>query len=127
MFFSQVRRLNAGHHVDAGAIQGRCIGQRQLKALAKFGLSAWQTGKAAFTRLPVARWGIEQHLLQAVVLQALLEFMGWMCIRKEGFDRLEAIFCGRLKAVQKRQLVVEHRQIGRELGHKKARRNEGLS
>ena len=57
----------ASHDVNAGAFQSDSVVQRLRKAVFKLGLAPTQASQAALTGVPVARWGIKQHLLQAVV------------------------------------------------------------
>ena len=63
-------RRNAGHHVDARAVQRLRIVQGLYKAVAKLRLTPRQTGDATLACVPVARRSVEKHLLQTMVLQA---------------------------------------------------------
>ena len=116
----QVGRGDAGHHMDARAVQRPGIGQRGGQAGAELGLAAGQTGQAALAGLPVARGRVEQHLLQAVGLQPRGDLLGREGVGEQKFDTLEAVRRGGGEAVEKVVLVVEHGEIGGEAGHGEA-------
>ncbi len=70
------RLYHAGRDMHLRAIQLAGILQRQLDLLAGLGASAWHRGEPPFSGVDVAGWGIEQHQLQLVLLQALFNFSG---------------------------------------------------
>ena len=106
-----------GHHVDAGALQGLGIVDGFGDAFAELRLTPWQAGQPALARVPVAGGGVEQHLLQAVGLQACGQFLRRVGVREEVLHRLEAIARSGGKAVEKVHVVVEHGQVGGKTGH----------
>ena len=106
-----------GHHVDAGALQGLGIVDGFGNAFAELGLTPRQAGQPALAAVPVAGWRIEQHLLQAVGLQAGCQLLRGVRVREEVLHRLETVACGGGKAVEKVHVVVEHGQVGGEAGH----------
>jgi hypothetical protein len=112
--------LEAGHHVDARAAQRPGIGDGTVHALGKFRLAAGNAGQAALAGIPVAGRGVEQHLLQAVVLQAPGQWLGGEVVGEQVFDGLEAVARGGREAVEEVQVVVEHGQVGGETGHEAA-------
>ena len=85
--------------MDAWAIQHIGVGQRFEKARLKFVFAPGQAGQAAFACIPIAGRCIEEHLLQTVVAQALLQVMGIEGVREQIFNSLKAVFGGCSKAV----------------------------
>ena len=106
-----------GHDMDAGALQGLGIVDGFGDAFAELGLTPRQAGQPALARIPVAGWGVEQHLLQAVGLQTRSQFLRRVGIGEEVLHRLEAIARSGGKAVEKVYIVVEHGQVGGKTGH----------
>lgn len=107
----------AGHDVDARAVQCLGVFQRLNEAVPEFGFAPGQAGQPAFAGIPVAGRRVEQHLLQAVVCEPLRQLAGVEGVGKEEFDGLKAIGSGGGKPVQKRMLVVEHAEVGGKVGH----------
>ena len=84
-----------------------CVRQRLGKTFAKLGFASGQAGQAALTGVPIARGCVEKHLLQAMVLQMLMQLVGGKRLRKQIFHRAKAILGGGGEAVQKSMLWVE--------------------
>ena len=72
-------------------------------------MAAGQGGHAALTLRPVAGWGVEQYLREAVILQARGDFGGRVLVGKQEFDGLEARLPGGREAVQERDFAEHHR------------------
>ena len=117
----------AGHEVNARAVE--CVGivQRHLHAGAELGFTPGHRRRAAHTGfVPGVRNAvgigaacrcIEQHLLEAIALEAGRQLLWGPGVGKQILDGLETIFGRRFKALQKRQLGVHQRKIGGKLGH----------
>ena len=109
--------LDTRHHVDARALQTICVGECLFKRTLEFILSTRQTSQATFTRIPIAGWGIEEHLLKSVCEELIFQSVSFKGIRKQIFDRFEAVCGGCFKTVNECVLVVEHAEVGSKLGH----------
>jgi hypothetical protein len=112
--------------VDARAAQRLRIVQRQRHTGTKFILAPRDAGDAFVAAVPgpvdggrvgAAGRRVEQHLLQVVGLQAFDEFLLGKRIGKQVLHSFEAVFRGRLEAVEEGQLGVHHRQVGGKTGH----------
>ena len=68
-------RYKPGHHMDARAAQLQGIVDRARNAGAELIRAGRVAGDAALARLPVAGRQVVQHQLQAVVIQALADFL----------------------------------------------------
>lgn len=90
------------------AIQLAGILQRQLDLLAGLGASAWHRGEPPFSGVDVAGWGIEQHLLQLVLLQALFNFPGLILIGKQKLHGFKTRAGSGGEPVQERQFGKQH-------------------
>ena len=74
-------------------------------------------GDAAFTCLPVT-WGqVVQHEPQLMGIQPLANILRRIGVRKKKLHRLEACLCGKLKAIQKCNLIEQHREVGGKTWH----------
>ena len=80
--------------------------------------SASRPGRQASPRSPASQLpgGVEQHLLQAVGLQALGQLLRRVGVRKRYSTALKPSRSGG-KAVEKVHVVVEHGQVGGKTGH----------
>ena len=61
--------LEAGHNVQPWAGKDSCVFQGELDAFPKGGLLARDGGHAAFPLAEIPRRRVEQHLLQAIILE----------------------------------------------------------
>ena len=116
-----------GHHVDARALQRLGVVDGLGNAFAELGLTPRQAGQPTFARVPVAGRGVEQHLLQAVGLQARGQFLRRVGVGKQVLHRLETIAGGGSKTVEKVHVVVEHGQVGGKAGHKQVPEEKEVS
>lgn len=79
----QPRRYHAGHDMYLRATELAGILQRQLNIASGLRASPGNGGEPPFSGVDVAGWGIEQHQLQLVLLQALSDFPGGILIGKK--------------------------------------------
>jgi hypothetical protein len=107
----------AGHDVDARAVERHGVVDGLGDAFAKLGVAPGQAGQPALAGVPVAGRSVEQHLLQAVVRQPRQDLVLREVVGKQVLHGLEAVFRGGIEAVEKGELRVEHREVGGELGH----------
>ena len=110
-------RQHAGEHVNAGAIEGMGIFQRAGETGSELGFPPGQCGNAAFTGIPITGRCIEQHLLQAMGLQACRQLFHGKGVWKQKLHPREAVGRSSGKSVQKGVLVVEQRKVGGKAGH----------
>ncbi len=111
-FVGRAQGRQAGHDVDARTAQGHGAHQRLAHHVLKLGLAPGQAGQPAIAVGPVAGFGVEQHQLQVQVAQARLDLGSGVFVRNRALDPCEAIARGGGKAVEKRQLGVQPRQVG---------------
>ena len=119
-------RQQTGHDMDAGAIEGLGVFQRERKTRTKFGFAPRNAGAAPTPRGPsgldargigAARRGIEEHLLQAPVLQSGLNLGSVESVRKQVLDRFKAVLGRGLKTIEERHFAVHHGEVGGKSGH----------
>jgi hypothetical protein len=103
--------------MQARAGQRGAVVERLHDGVAEFLLAARQGGHAAFARRPVARGRIEQHLLEAVVLEAGGDLAGREVVGEQELDGLEAGLGGGFEAVEEGHFDEHHRQVGGEARH----------
>ena len=106
-----------GHGVHAGAVQGLGIAQALDHRIAELRLAAWQAGEPALPRLPVTGRQVEQHLLDAALIQRRAQRLGGMGIGKQVFDPREAGIGGRREAVEEGMLLKQHAEVGGQSDH----------
>ena len=93
--------------MQARASQGLCAVQRTMHAGLEFGLTPWQAGQPALTRVPVARWRVEQHLLQSESVKARGNFARRPRVGKQKLHGLEAVPGSGCKTVQKSEFRIK--------------------
>jgi hypothetical protein len=103
--------------IDLRASQRLRVVDCPCDAVLKFADALGMTGDAALAGRPIARRQVVQHLDQPVAQQPLGDLLLRIRVRKEILDAGEARFRGRLEAVEKIDFVVQHREVGGELGH----------
>ncbi len=74
-------------------------------------------GDAALAAGPVAGRKVDQHLLEPVVVERLLERGPVVVVRKQIFDRGESRGRGRGEAIHESDFVEKHREVGGESWH----------
>src|SRR5205807_8755884 len=93
------------------------IVDRLANAILKFADTVGLAGVAAIALRPIAGGQVMQHLCQTIRLEAVGKLLLRIWIREEVFDAFEARVLRRLEAVEKVDLVEQHRQIGVEFRH----------
>ncbi len=93
------RWQQASHHMNPWAAQRERIVQGAQDAALELGLAVGQAGQAPLAGAPVARRGIEKHLLQAMGAQAVADFSWLILIGEQVLNRLEAILRSGRKAL----------------------------
>src|SRR5690606_26009078 len=86
--------------------------QRPLDSTSKFLAATRQTGNPPVALLHIARWSVEQDLLEPVLTQPAGQFFLGPGIGEEHFHPLETIGCGSRIPAQKIMLRIEQAQIG---------------
>jgi hypothetical protein len=90
----------ASQNVDARTAQTLGVVQGHFDAMAKFFFLPWLASAATLTRLPSARhtsplkatrWRVEQHLFQAMGLQARVNFAGFELVGRHVLHAFETI------------------------------------
>jgi hypothetical protein len=76
-----------------------------------------QAGNAAFAGFPVAGGQVVQHELQTVLLQALGQISDVVRIREQEFDGVKARVRCRYEALEERDFVEQHGEIGCKFRH----------
>ena len=111
-------RHQAGHRMQRAGSRARCAYSMARSTPARNSACApGQAGEAPIAGGEVARHRVEQHLLQAVVVEALAQDRRRMVVGEEELDGLEAVRRSGGKAVQEFELRIEHRQVGGKAGH----------
>ena len=113
----QASGRDPGKAIDLSAIEGLCVVDGLADAVLKFGDAIRIAGDAALSCFPVSSGQVEQDLGQAVLVETLGDIVLLERIREEILDSPEARFGRRRKAVQKRRLREEHREIGVKFRH----------
>ncbi|CAN2524906.1 Uncharacterised protein [Klebsiella pneumoniae] len=93
-------------HLRATELAG--ILQRQLNIASGLRASPGDGGEPPFSGVDVAGWGIEQHQLQLVLLQALSDFPGGILIGKQKLNGFKSRPGSGGKAFQERQFGKQH-------------------
>ncbi len=105
----QARRFNpsrrhAGHHMHARATQRARQRQRLLQQREpEVGFAPRQAGQAALASLQIARWRVDQHLLQPVRRQPRRNLARREVIGEGELHRTKAVGRGRGEAVEERR------------------------
>ncbi len=106
-----------GKAIDLSATKGLCVIDGLADAVLKFGDAIRMAGDAALSCFPVSGGQVEQDLGQAVLVETLGDIVLLERIREEILNSPEAGFGRRRKAVRKRRLREEHREIGVKFRH----------
>ena len=108
----------AGHQVHALAAEHARILERGGDAPAEFVFAAGQRGQAALARIRVARGAVEQRQGEAMLDLARADVRRRVGIGKLEFDPFESVLRRGAEAIEESVLLVHHRQVGGESGHR---------
>jgi len=103
--------------MNARAVQCGGIVQSLGQTSSKLRLSPGQAGQATLASRPVARRGVEQHLLQAVAFQLGRDVGRRVIIGKQVLHRPKAIPRRSGKTRHEGQLLVQEGQVGGKIWH----------
>src|SRR4051812_14851981 len=100
--------------LDAGRL---CVRQRGVEASLEVVEPRRQRGKTLLAGVPVTRRQVEQRLRQAVAFEPLAYLFGRMVIGKQKFDGGKSRFRSSFEAVEERDVVEHHREVGGKARH----------
>ena len=121
LVFADAARFQARHAMNLGGTQSPGILQRLADVFLELGGLRRIAGHAAVARREIARWHVEQHHLQFVLVQLFLDLRRGEIVGEEEFDPAKAGSGGRAEALEEGDLVEHHGKIGVEIRHGSSR------
>jgi hypothetical protein len=120
------RRQQTGHDVQPrGAERARVI-ERGGDSGAKLRFAAGERRETALARLPVARRQVEQHAFQLCCAQRGRHLVRRVCVGKKKLHAAEPGGRGGGEALQERNLLEHHAEVGGEARHAQPLRMRGI-
>ena len=117
VFAARAFRHDTGHHVHGRACQRNGILQCLVDIATGIGFATGQGGKPPFARCGITGSSVEQHLLQAVLIEQRFQLGGGIVIRPQVFNIAESGSGGCGETLREGALGEHHGEVGCKFGH----------